>query len=150
MTSMGETADLDLQKALITHGASHEMFEPGSFVFKKGSKCRGMFLVTSGSIRVFLPTKSSTALIERVATPGCVLGLPSTVSGEPYSLTAEATRRSFVLRISRDDVMKLMQNDTVSAIKLLGFLSGEVRTLRTEMARGNTTQRRSGMSVSTK
>ena len=150
MTSMSVIADLDLQKALITHGASHEMYEPGSFVFKEGSKCRGMFLVTSGSIRVFLPTNRSTALMERIATPGCVLGLPSTVSGEPYSLSAEATSRSFVLRISRDAVMKLMQSDTASAIKLLGLLSGEVRTLRTEMARGNTTQQRPGMSASTR
>jgi CRP-like cAMP-binding protein len=150
MTSMGVRADLDLQAALTAHATSHEVYEPGGFVFKEGSKCRGVFLVISGSIRVFLPTNRSTELMERVATPGCVLGLPSSVSGEAYSLTAEAIQRSEAVHISRASLTKLMQSDTASAIKLLGLLSGEVRTLRTEMARGNSMLQRSGMSRSTR
>jgi CRP-like cAMP-binding protein len=150
MTSMGVKADLDLQAALMAHATTHEVYEPGGFVFKEGSKSRGVFLVTSGSIKLFLPTKSSTTLMERVATPGCVIGLPSSVTGEAYSLTAEAIQRSAVVHISRKSLTKLMQSDTVSAIKLLGLLSGEVRTLRTEMARGNAMRQRSGIPASTR
>jgi CRP-like cAMP-binding protein len=145
MTYMDVGADDDLQEALMAHATDHEVFEPGELVFKQGSKCNGVFLVTSGAFRVFLPNDRSTATIERIATPGCVLGLPSTVSGEPYSLTAEAVQRSEADHISRANLTKLMQSDTTSAIKLLGLLSGEVRTLRTEMARGSTTRQRSGL-----
>jgi CRP/FNR family transcriptional regulator len=147
---MGVNADSDLKAALMAHATAHEVYEAGGFLFREGSKCRGVFLVTSGSIRVFLPTKSSTPLMERIATPGSVLGLPSSVTGEAYSLTAEAIQRSAVVHISRASLTKLMQSDTVSAIKLLGLLSGEVRTLRTEMARGNATLQRSGITASTR
>jgi CRP-like cAMP-binding protein len=150
MTSMGIKADSDLKAALMAHVTAHEVYEAGEFLFKEGSKCSGIFFVTSGSIRVFLPSNRSTELMERSATAGCVLGLPSTVNRVPYSLTAEAMERSCVLRISRDGVMKLIQSDTVLAIKLLGLLSGEVRTLRTEMARGNATLQRSGIPASTR
>ncbi len=150
MTTMGVRADLDLQAALTAHATSHEVYERGKCLFEEGGECRGVFLVTSGSVRLFLPTSRNTALMERIATPGCVLGLPSTVSGEGYSLTAEAMERTWILRISRENVMKLMQGDTASAIKLLGLLSGEVRTLRTEMARVNTTRQRSTISASTR
>jgi CRP-like cAMP-binding protein len=147
MKYMDVGADPDLQAALTAHGTNHEVFEPGEFVFKQGSKCNGVFLVTSGLVRVFLPSADSTATIERIATPGCVLGLPSTVSGEPYSLTAEAMQRTQADHISRASITKLMQRDTASAIKLLGLLSGEVRTLRTEMAKEHGVRRRSEVSA---
>jgi hypothetical protein len=45
--------------------------------------------------------------------------------------------RAELVHVSRPRLTKLMQTDTVSAIKLLGLLSGEIRMLRTEMAKSN-------------
>jgi CRP-like cAMP-binding protein len=148
MTNMGVKASLHLQAALRAHATAHVLYQSGEAVFERGSKCKGVFLVTSGTIKLFLPGDHGGALMERAAMPGCVLGLPSTVGGNPYSLTAEATERSWVLRVSRSAVMKLMQSDTVSGIELLGLLSGEVRTLRTEMAKRTTVRQGSVTSAS--
>jgi CRP-like cAMP-binding protein len=114
------------------------VYEAGERVFSEGKKCVGVFVVLSGTVRLFLRSGSDSRLLERVATAGCVLGLPASISGAAYSLTAEAMERAELVHVSRARLTKLMQSDTVSAIKLLGLLSGEVRTLRTEMTKTNT------------
>jgi CRP-like cAMP-binding protein len=137
MTSIGVKADHDLQAALLAHASGSGVYEAGERVFSEGKKCMGVFLVLSGTVKLFLRSGCGSRLMERIATAGCVLGLPSTVSAEPYSLTAETTERTELVYVSRARLTKLMQSDTISAIKLLGLLSGEVRTLRTEMAKSN-------------
>ena len=137
MTSMGARADHDLQAALIAHANGSYVYEAGERVFSEGRKCVGVFLVLSGTVRLFLRSDRDSRVMERVATAGCVLGLPATVSGAAYSLTAEAMERSELVHVSRPRLTKLMQTDTVSGIKLLGLLSGEIRMLRTEMAKSN-------------
>jgi CRP-like cAMP-binding protein len=134
MTSMVK-ADHDLQATLIAHANGSYVYEAGERVFSEGRTCVGVFVVLSGTVRLFLRNASNSRLMERHATVGCVLGLPSSVTGAPYSLTAEATERAELVHLSRARLTKLMQSDTVSAIKLLGLLSAEVRTLRTEMAK---------------
>lgn len=136
MAEMGIKADLDLQAALAAHANGHKTFQPGEYLFREGKKCDGLFLVTTGAIRVFLPCGCN-SLMERIAGSGCVLGLAASVNGGRYSLTAQAIELTEAVHVPRAKLTRLMQSDTASAIKLLGLLSGEVRTLRTEIARSN-------------
>src|SRR5215831_7474422 len=78
----------ELSKALRAASKSVKK-EKGSILFRAGARASGAFLVRSG--RVQLQLEGAAGLYPtRVLGPGSILGLPATVSGEPYSLTARA------------------------------------------------------------
>ena len=66
MTSMGARADHDLQAALIAHANGSYVYEAGERVFSEGRKCVGVFLVLSGTVRLFLRSDRDSRLMERV------------------------------------------------------------------------------------
>jgi CRP-like cAMP-binding protein len=129
-------ADLELQAKLVAHATRTKLLEPGELIFREGEAGKGIFLITSGSVELCLES-SWCRSIRRVATAGCVLGLPSTLSGEPYSLSAEVIEPVTVVQLNKDDFDELMKGDTTCGLKLLWLLSAEVRALRTEIATGN-------------
>lgn len=73
------------------------------------------------------------SLFEEVVDSGCVVGLPATVNGHPYSLSCEVVADTEVLFIPRENLVKLMRGDTDSAMKLLDLLSTEVQAVRAEL-----------------
>jgi CRP-like cAMP-binding protein len=129
-------ADAALQAALAAHASGTTFYEAGDFIFAQGEEASGVCLVASGSVRIFVQSKREKALMERLATPGCVLGLPATIGGEPYTLTAQAIERTELIHVSRLNVIKLLQ-DAALAIKILSLLSCELGNARIEMAKSN-------------
>jgi CRP-like cAMP-binding protein len=148
MANFKVIADMGLRAALAAHASRRVAYERGEFIFHQGTKSSGVYLVVSGAVRLFLESSRRTLMMERVARPGCILGLPATLTGEDYSLTAEAIQRTELLRISGADVTRLMQQDSVSAMKLVSLLSGEVRTTRTEIVKNAGKGHRSARSAS--
>lgn len=59
-----------------------------------------------------------------------IVGLPATVSGEPYSLTAEAVQHRELDFISRKQLLALLQENTTAALQILQILSEEIYHLR--------------------
>ena len=66
----------------------------------------------------------------RTLGPGSVVGLPAAVSGEPYSLTAEAVQDCELDFISRKDLLALLQHNTTAALQILQILSEEIYQMR--------------------
>lgn len=124
-----------LQAALASCTSREIVREEGQFVFEQGQAPRGIFLVKSGAVKVFLRSDLGRALMVRVAGRDSILGLPATVTGEPYSLTAQAIRRTELLHVSGERLIALMQQDAASAVQLLALLGNEVRSARTQIAR---------------
>lgn len=66
----------------------------------------------------------------RTLGPGSLVGLPATVSGEPYSLTAEAAQDCALDFIARKDLLALLQHNTTAALQILQILSEEIYQMR--------------------
>ena len=66
----------------------------------------------------------------RTLGPRSVIGLPATVSGEPYSLTAEAVQDCELDFISRKNLLALLQHNTTAALQILQILSEEIYQMR--------------------
>ena len=58
------------------------------------------------------------------------MGLPATVSGEPYSLTAEAAQDCELDFISRKGLLDLLRRNTTAALQILQILSEEIYQMR--------------------
>lgn len=102
--------------------------DPGSFLFHRGDNCQGVFVIKSGRVRLSMETERS--VLERTAGPGSVLGLPATMSGKPYSLTAEVIEVTKYIFVGVDRVRHTLVHNPELCFEVLGLLSREVQQLR--------------------
>jgi CRP-like cAMP-binding protein len=101
---------------------------PGSFLFHRGDNCQGVFVIKSGRVRLSMETHGSA--LERTAGSGSVLGLPATMSGKPYSLTAEVIEITKYIFVDVGRVRHTLVHNSELCFEVLGLLSREVQQLR--------------------
>ena len=101
----------------------------GALLFRAGARGRGAFLVRRGRIKLTLGG-SPGLYPPRTLGPGSVVGLPATVSGEPYSLTAQAVQDCELDFIPRKELLALIKRNTTVAFQLLQMLSEEIYQMR--------------------
>jgi CRP-like cAMP-binding protein len=78
------TAPINLQTALAHHG--EKVSKPkGCVLFQRGADVFGMFIVLSGKVRLDFGVDSA---FSRTYGPGALVGLPATLTGRKYSMTA--------------------------------------------------------------
>ena len=68
------------------------------------------------------------------AEAGSLLGLPSTVSELPYTMTAKASSGANVRRLSVEDFGELMKTHPGLTMDVVRILAGEVRAVRQAIA----------------
>jgi CRP-like cAMP-binding protein len=66
----------------------------GAHIFQQGERCRGAYLVRVGLSQLTIHAENGREVLVRTAGPGCILGLPATLCGEPHSSTAVALEDS--------------------------------------------------------
>ena len=120
-------APLQVWKQLEREGAICDV-KPGSFLFRSGETSKGVFVVLEG--RVALSAGEDPTRIVRIAERGSLLGLPATVSGKPYSLTAEVVSQSRLAMLSPARFRELLRNNPVLGLVVVQMLAEEVSTVR--------------------
>lgn len=120
-----------LCEAFASSGKS-ESFEKGSTVFRQGEEVRGVYLVKSGRVRLSLVDRG--VVSDRFAGPGSVLGLPATMTGNTYSLTAQALEPCAVLFVPRDTVLSLLRHRPEFCFEVVEILAQEVGHMRRDTA----------------
>ena len=78
----------DLQSALEEHGERFRKPE-STVLFRGGEKAFGVFIVFSGRVRLDFGDESA---LSRSYGPGALVGLPATLTGRTYSMTATVTQ----------------------------------------------------------
>jgi CRP/FNR family transcriptional regulator, cyclic AMP receptor protein len=81
----------------------------GTVLFVEGEPSRGVFILCSGRVKLFMSSANGKTVILRFAHPGEILGLAGTLSGQPYEAWGEATeptQTSFVERKRFVDTMR--------------------------------------------
>jgi CRP-like cAMP-binding protein len=94
-----------LRTALEKIGKS-EHFLSQSFLFGASDKNAGVFLIRAGQVCLEVP---GVPQLSRAFSTGSVLGLPSTFSERPYSLTAVAATDCDIVRVSKKEFLDLMK-----------------------------------------
>lgn len=105
--------------------SSSATYPGGSVLFVEGQSSRGVFILCNGHVKLFGTSSSGKALIFRIAEPGEIIGLPSTLSGKPYELTAEALEPIQANFIRRDDFLSFLSKYGDAALKVAQML-GEI------------------------
>jgi hypothetical protein len=100
-------------------------YATGELIFAEGDEGDGLYIVLAGEVELTL----GDAVLERIG-PGAFFGELSTLDGVPRSTSARACEETRVLRVSREDLLALMEEAPALGIGLGQFLSLRVRALR--------------------
>lgn len=106
----------------------------GTVLFRRGDPCAGLFLILSGGVRMVLEP-SVGVFPDRVLGPGCVLGLPSAMAGEPYSLTAEVIEDAELAHVTQQKLTECLRQDSQLCFEVMEMLSREISDTRTAIKR---------------
>jgi len=101
----------------------------GVILFRAGQPGRGAFVVRSGQVKMILDGAAN-FYPTRILGSGALIGLPAAVSGEPYSLTAEATKDCRLDYITRRKLLNLLRRNTKIACQIVKILSEEIFQMR--------------------
>ena len=85
-------------------------YPDGGTLFSEGEPARGIFIVESGRVKMVLRSGEGRTLIMRMAVAGDVLGLPGTLSGKQYEVTAETLGPCQLAFIKREPFLRLMNS----------------------------------------
>lgn len=79
---------------------------------------RGVFVLCNGRVKLSTSSIDGKTLIVRIADPGEVLGLPATITGKPYELTADAVEPVQANFISRTDFLNFLRDHGEAALRV--------------------------------
>ena len=83
-------------------------YPEGALLFLERQDPRGVFVLCAGEVKLSISSSGGKTLILRIARPGEVLGLVSTLAGVPYEVTAETIRPCQVAYIRREDFLSFI------------------------------------------
>ncbi len=92
--------------SVITSASS---YPKGATLFVEGQAARGVFILCAGSVKLSTSSIDGKTLIVRISEPGEVLGLPATVTGKSYELTADVIEPAQANFISRNDFLNFLR-----------------------------------------
>jgi len=92
--------------SVITSASS---YPKGATLFVEGQAARGVFILCAGRVKLSTSSIDGRTLIVRISEPGEVLGLPATVTGSPYELTADVIESTQANFISRGDFLSFLR-----------------------------------------
>jgi CRP-like cAMP-binding protein len=115
--------------------AARPVTEPkGAVLFRRDEPAFGVYLVRKGSVSLRLEAGEGRAILVRKATRDSIIGLPSTLSGGRYSLTAVTLEKSELALIERSALLELIKRDPSLGLELLRALGEEVTQMRAVLA----------------
>jgi CRP-like cAMP-binding protein len=118
----------------------------GAVLFRRDEPAFGIFLVRKGSISLRLESEEGKAILDRTVTRDSIVGLPATLSGGRYRLTAVTLEESELAFVDRLALIKLIKGDPSIGLELMRALGEELLQMRAILAQH---LRRSKVSITT-
>jgi CRP/FNR family transcriptional regulator len=123
-----------LSEAELQAVASHafrKTFSPGEYLFLEGEPCQGMFLVTSGAVRIFKASASGREILLTMETaPASIAEIP-VFDGGNYPASAAAVDEVTAHLILKADFQRLCRENPDLALKVLTVVGKRLRVLVT-------------------
>ncbi len=104
----------------------------GTVLFHRGDACAGVSLICSGKVRLALDVADS-AFRPRILGAGCVIGLPSAISGSAYSLTAEVLEDAELACVPQKALADCLRQNSAICFEVMSILSNEISETRSAL-----------------
>ena len=122
--------DLDSRSVNELAGASRVVVvAKGEDLFLEGDACRGMFLLLSGTMKVYRAASSGREQIIALESPGAVIAELPLLDGEAYPASCAAMEESRLLLVPRAAFEEMLRRKPELALGVLRVLGGRLRHL---------------------
>lgn len=117
------------EMAFIARRAIARHYSPGELLFQEGDPCQGLYIVESGSVRIFKTSPAGREQVLALEGPGgSIAELPVFDDGK-YPASASAAEDSRVVFVSKQDFRALCLEHPQVALKVLKVVGGRLRRL---------------------
>src|ERR1700730_9078696 len=104
-----------------------------SSLFVEGQPSRGLVVLCAGHVKLSTSSSDGRTLILRISEPGDLLGLPATISGRAYEVTADVIEPTQANFISRADFLNFLRDHGEAALRVAQELSETYQAAFAEM-----------------
>jgi CRP/FNR family transcriptional regulator, cyclic AMP receptor protein len=108
-------------------------YHKSALLFAQGQSPRGIFILCTGGAKLTLSLSHGKSFIVGFAVPGDILGLSTTLSGQPYQVSAEAIEVCQVKFVKREDFLRLVKQRSDLCLSAAVRLGEELSAARFEM-----------------
>ncbi len=112
---------------------SSATYPKGATLFVEGQAARGVFILCAGHVKLSTSSSDGRTIILRISEPGDLLGLPATISGRPYEVTADVIEPTQANFISRTDFLNFLREHGEAALRVAQELSETYQSAFAEM-----------------
>ncbi len=102
-------------------------FNKNDFIFHEGSINKGIFLVSSGIIKICKKVGDRQKFITKLAKKGDIIGIPSIIGKQPYQATAQALTLTKGYFLSEKTFLKLINNNPYLCKEIMILICKELR-----------------------
>jgi CRP/FNR family transcriptional regulator, cyclic AMP receptor protein len=102
--------------------SSSAIYPKGAVLFVEGQDPRGVFILCNGRVKLSASASDGKVLILRIAEAGEIVGVPGSISGKPYELTAEALEPIQANFIPRREFIAFLQQNGEAALRVAEIL----------------------------
>jgi CRP/FNR family cyclic AMP-dependent transcriptional regulator len=102
-------------------------FARGDLIFQKDDPGQSLFIIESGSVRIYVPGTQGADLTLAVMGEGDFFGDMSLLDGRPRSASAAAAADAVLLSLERSDFSSLLQSRPDAAMSILAVIASRLR-----------------------
>lgn len=102
-------------------------------LFQKGDRLRGIHLMQSGQVKLFLPTSQGTEKVIALVNVGKSFGEAAVFNDMPCPVSAQATKDSVLLVVSKEVLLAVLDHNAQFARKLLSSISMRLHEMMLDM-----------------
>jgi CRP/FNR family transcriptional regulator len=101
---------MDAQK-LLALGGTIEKFDKADMIFSEGEEARYIYLIVSGQVKLFNMNDQGREFTQGIFKSGETFGEPPMLIEEKYPASAMACKESQILRLPKEALMRLLDED---------------------------------------
>jgi len=107
--------------------AAENLFKKGETIFSEGEDANGIYVVSTGRIKIFKLSPEGREQILHIFGPGEVFGEVPVFAGKRFPASADALEKSRIFFFPRDSLISLIEKNPAIALNMLAVLSMRLR-----------------------
>jgi len=118
-------------KSALEAAGCRERYSPSQTLFREDSGNVGVFLLARGKVSMSVQDLPK---LDRLFSAGSLLGLPSTFTSHPYSLTATALTDADAVHVGQEEFLQIMREYPELCREAMDMLGREVTFIQSALA----------------
>ncbi|MCK5504689.1 MAG: Crp/Fnr family transcriptional regulator [Thermodesulfovibrionia bacterium] len=117
-----------------------KVFKNNEVIFMEGDPSDKFYIVAEGNVKILKHTMMGKDVILEIMSPGDIFGGVAVLDNKPYPASAQAMESITVARISRQNLLKIMEEYPMLKLEIVKYFSDKLRDAH-EMLKNVATER---------